>query len=623
MKMNRIFKFTATWLFLAAFPVTVFSGNLDVKHPDIVLRKVPFSISIESSRNINEIIFPEGKEKWHGIIRRTEQAVIVDSIVLKETGKKSLSLKVDSREINFCVRVIPGWVTLLPPLVAIALALLIREMIVSLFAGIWIGVSVICNYNLFQGFLTSLREYIVQTIADSEHASILVFTLLFGGMIGIINRNGGMYGIVKSISRYARTRRSGQLYTSLAGLIIFFDDYSNTLLVGNTMRPFTDRLKISREKLAYIVDSTAAPVAGIAFISTWSVFQMSLLNKPFELAGIDTSTYIVFLKSIPYNFYCIFAIFFLFVLGFTRRDFGPMRVAEVRAIKENKVLRDGAQPLMDDSVFHKAKEKENGNWLDGVIPIAVVVISTILGLYFTGLNGIEEGEKASLHNIIGHADAYSSLMWASAFGGIVAIILSLARKTLNLRTSLEAWLSGLRSMMLAVVILVLAWTIGQICIDLKTADYVVHIARGIISPSLLPFVTFITAAFVSFSTGTSWGTMSILVPLVAPLALNFSGNNVNSTLFLSSFAAILSGATFGDHCSPISDTTILSSMASGSDHIDHVRTQLPYAVTVALVAGGTGYILIGLGLSYPIPVSIMSLLLVLIVLLIGKRLPPE
>ena len=608
---------------LIIFPIQLLSTDFEVKYPDIVIKGIPFTISIGPSGSIGEVVLPEGEGEWHGVIRYTEKSVVVDSIILKETGKRVLSVEVGNEKVSFCVQVIPGWVALLPPLVAITLALLIREMIVSLFVGIWIGVSVICNYNLLQGFLSSLSEYIVQTIADSEHASILVFTLLFGGMIGIINRNGGMYGIVKSISKYARTRRSGQLYTSLAGLIIFFDDYSNTLLVGNTMRPFTDRLKISREKLAYIVDSTAAPVAGIAFISTWSVFQMSLLNKPFELAGISTSIYIVFLKSIPYNFYCIFAIFFLFVLGFTRRDFGPMQAAELRAIEKNKVLRDGAQPLMDDSIFQKAREGKEGNWLDGVIPIAVVVISTILGLYFTGLDGIEEGEKASLHNIIGHADAYSSLMWASAAGGIVAIILSLARKTLNLRTSLEAWLSGLRSMMLAAVILVLAWTIGQICIDLKTADYVVHIARGVISPSMLPFVTFTTAAFVSFATGTSWGTMSILVPLITPLALSFSGNDINSTLFLSSFAAILSGATFGDHCSPISDTTILSSMASGSDHIDHVRTQLPYAVTVALVAGGIGYTLIGLGLSYPILVSIVSLVLALIVLFIGKRLPAE
>jgi len=595
------------------------SDEFHINFPKIVLRNIPFKVEFEvPDQYIHESLVYRVEKNIDTVLVKNK-FFSVENLIFSKTGKNILEITAKDFYKRYSIRVIPGFIAIVPPLVAILFALLVREMIVALFIGIFIGVTIIYDYNVFKGFLYTLSEYLVETVTNQEHATIILFTLLFGGMIGVISKNGGMNGIAMSVSKYANSRRKAQLATLLLGLFIFFDDYSNTLIVGNTMRPFTDKMKISREKLAYIVDSTAAPVACLAFISTWSVFQMSLLEIPFEIYGINRSPYIVFLKSIPFNLYCLFAIYVVFLLIISKRDFGPMYDAEVRAYKENKLLRDDAQPLMDDSKFYanKIKRKE-GKWIDGAIPILVVIIATVISLYFTGLSNLN-GKLKNIINIIGSSDAYSSLLWASTVGGITAIILSLFRKLLTLRVAIEGWLLGLRSMLLGVIILVLAWTIGRICLDLKTADYIINITKNIMKPWLLPFVTFTSAALVSFSTGTSWGTMSILVPLISPLALRYTDGNPDSIIFLSSFAAILSGATFGDHCSPISDTTILSSVASSSDHIDHVRTQLPYAITVAIFSGILGYTLLGLGLNYFIIIFIISMILILAVFLIGKE----
>ncbi len=518
-----------------------------------------------------------------------------------------------------------SWVSLLPPLIAIALALITRQTIVSLFAGVWIGVSLM-EGNPIAGFTTTLDTYLVQSLADRGHASILLFSLGFGGIIGVISANGGMKGIIQSASRYAKTGMSGQLSTAVMGVIIFFDDYANTLLVGNMMRPFTDKLKISREKLSYLVDSTAAPVASIAVISTWSVFQMSLLDGPFQEFGITGNPYITFLKSIPYSFYCIFTLIFLFTGILMRREFGPMHTAQMRARIEGKVLADNANPMMDPHLMEGDEMSTQAtHWSNALIPILTVIAVTLVGLYVTGKEALGVRSDYSLRDIISGSDSYAALMWASFTTGGVAILISILKKILTLHKAMEAWLNGVRSMVLACVILVLAWTLGNVCGALHTADYLVHLTAGNISPEMLPAITFFTAALISFSTGSSWATMSIMVPIIAPMTIKIMDMDPNlvveTPVFISTFAAILSGATFGDHCSPISDTTILSSMASGADHIDHVRTQLPYAITTGCIALFSGYLLIGLGASYVVAVLVSLALIGLILRFVGRTLP--
>ncbi|MEE3188948.1 MAG: Na+/H+ antiporter NhaC family protein, partial [Candidatus Neomarinimicrobiota bacterium] len=492
--------------------------------------------------------------------------------------------------------------SILPPLFAILLALVTHEAHLSLFIGIWLGSTMVVQHPI-SGLTYALDTYMVQTVTDHGHASILIFTMVFGGLIGVISANGGMAGAVHAAARYATSNRRSQLATVLMGFVIFFDDYANTLLVGNMMRPFTDRVKISREKLSYLVDSTAAPVASLAIISSWSVFQMSLLETPFEQFGISVNPYFTFIQSIPFSFYCILTLVFILINVMLKREYGPMHVAENRAKSTGKVLADNAKPLLDPSLM-QGKNITPSHWSNAFIPIGVVVAVTIGGLIITGLKSVTM-ENPSLRDIIGAADPYASLIWGSCFSSITAIGISVGKGVLNLEKALESWVNGVRSMVMACIILVLAWTIGSVCKDLHTAEYLVSISSNVLTPNMLPFITFGTAAAISFSTGSSWATMSILVPVVVPMALHLMTLDPNavveSPVFLATFASVLSGSVFGDHCSPISDTTILSSTASASDHIDHVKTQMPYALTVGVLAMTLGC----LGVGFGVPVSVI------------------
>ena len=491
----------------------------------------------------------------------------------------------------------PSFKSVAPPLAAIFMALFTRQIMLSLFIGIWIGSTMLLGNNPIEGLLSVIDTRIINSIIEYDQARILIFTIGFGGLIGVISANGGMKGVINSTSKYATTRKSGQLATMLMGIFIFFDDYANTLFVGNMMRPFTDKLKVSREKLAYIVDSTSAPIASIAILSTWSVFQMSLLEIPYKSFGVTENPYITFINSIPYSFYCIFTILFVGYLIFSGRDYSNMLKAEKRVLIKGEIFSEGAQPLSNKEI----NKSENflsvaSHWTNAMLPICFLILTTLLGLYITGIDNLSNFDNHSIRNIIGASDPYKALIWGSLLAGFFSIILTSAMKVLSLRESIEAWVDGGKSMLMACMILVLAWTMGGICSEVKTADYIISLSEGILTPSLLPVVTFLTAAIVSFCTGTSWGTMPILVPIAIPLAFNLLGGDPNSLLshpvYLATFASILSGCVFGDHCSPLSDTTILSSIASGSDHIDHVRTQFPYAITTGLISLLLGYALV-------------------------------
>jgi Na+/H+ antiporter NhaC len=462
------------------------------------------------------------------------------------------------------------------------------------------------------GFLHTLDEYIINTLTEPNRVSILIFSLVLGGMVGVITRSGGTQGIVEKLSRYAKNPKLGQLATWTMGIFIFFDDYANTLIVGNTMRPLVDKLRISREKLSYLVDSTAAPVANIAIISTWIGYEISLINQSFTNLGVTENAYIVFLKTIPYNFYPIYTLVFGFFIAYLLRDFGSMYQAEIRTRQTGAVLKEGAIPVTDlTSTDLMAEESTPLRWFNAFIPIMSVILSVILGLIYTGYqNSINAGLLKQHQNwirqislIVGNADSFSVLMWASFIGSITAILLVIGQRILNIQQAMEAWVKGIRAMIMAAIILTSAWAIGAICQDLYTADYVIHLTRKFLTPHWLPLVTFLTAAIISFATGTSWGTMAILMPIAIPLSFKFPleyttiDQHHAIILILSTTASVLAGATFGDHCSPISDTTIMSSMSSGADHIDHVRTQLPYAMTAGVIACIFGYIPVGFDIT--------------------------
>jgi Na+/H+ antiporter NhaC len=540
------------------------------------------------------------------------------------------------------IAVEPGWLSLLPPLIAIVMALIFREVVLSLFLGIWLGALLLNGWNPVTASLRSVDQFLVGPVAgDADKLAIIMFSLMLGGMVGVMSRSGGTRGIVEAMRPLATSPRRSLFFTWLAGIIIFFDDYANTLIVGNTMRPVTDRLRVSREKLAYIVDSTAAPVAAIAVISTWVGFEISLINDALQTSAAQATDPVlreqlaaanpfnVFLHSIPYLFYPIFAVTFVLMTIVTRRDFGPMLRAETRARTTGELIAPGATPAAD--VSGGALEPDPGvehRWYYAAFPVIAVIIVALIGIYQTGVASLDEGTERTLSNIVGGADPFRTLLWASFTGVVVALLLALAGRVLSLQQGIEAMVNGMKAMFMAMVILVLAWGLGSVTEELGTGAYLARTISETLPLFVLPVLVFFVAALISFSTGTSWGTMAILFPVVIPLAVamgagvGFDGGEHYSIL-LGVISSVMAGSLFGDHCSPISDTTIMSSMASGCDHIDHVRTQLPYALAVAAVAMLVGDIPTSIGLHPAISLPLGVLLLYLVLRVLGRRAEEE
>jgi len=520
-----------------------------------------------------------------------------------------------------------SWVSILPPLLAIVLALVLRQVIPALFMGLWFGAWIINDFTfagLWLGLLESFQIHILDAVASTDHSAVILFSLMIGGTVGIISRNGGMQGIVNLIVGWADDARRACLATATMGLAIFFDDYANTLVVGNTMRPVTDSMNVSRAKLAYIVDSTAAPVATIAFVTTWIGYQVGLIGEAISyIPDLDAEAYLLFLSTIPYNFYPLLAIAFVFMVAWTGRDFGPMAKAEKHA-REFGVEAGGhlESSMAEDCEPIEAVAGKPQRAINAALPILMLVLGVMGGLYVTGRANLEI-DHPGIRDIIGAADSYKSLMWGSLIGMITAASITLVQRIMSLEEIVNAWYKGVRTMFYAMIILVLAWALGGITEQLRTADFLVSVLGDTLPVQLVPLIIFVLAAFTAFATGSSWGSMGILVPLVIPLtwavmkANGYSGPDDMHILY-SSIASVLAGSVWGDHCSPISDTTILSSMASGCDHMEHVRTQMPYALLVGVVSIGIGSIPVAFGLPWWLGLLLGAALLYTILLLVGK-----
>ncbi len=473
------------------------------------------------------------------------------------------------------------WLSVVPPLLAIAIALAFKQVIPALFTGLVFGVWVIGGLD-FQSLLTSplttLEVFAVKALADEDHASIILFSFMIGGMVGITSRNGGMQGIVNLILKWANTVKRASLATIGMGMSIFFDDYANTLVVGNTMRPVTDKMKISREKLAYLVDSTAAPIACLALVTTWVGFQVGLIDDALKGVGYtDMGGYGVFLQTIPYSFYPIFALFLTIMVASTGKDFGPMHRAEVRARNATVTSLDLDKHPTEEIL---PVEDKPHRAINAILPFTTLILVVLGGLYFTGLDASVADQ--SIRDIVGNSNSYKALLWGTMAGVLVASILSITQGILTLEQTVNALLKGMKPMIIAMIILILAWALSSVSEQLQTSQYISSMIQDSLSVHWLPLLTFLLAALTAFATGSSWGAMGILIPLVIPIVWNMmTAQNVMDPSYFyiiyTTIASILAGAVWGDHCSPISDTTILSSMASGCDHIEHVRTQIPYA----------------------------------------------
>jgi Na+/H+ antiporter NhaC len=618
--MKKFFVFFLLFLLVAA--VAYASENKTHRIPSIV-----FTGKILPVKDIGscEKIFLNGRE------------IVDEKIVFSETGENEIKVIDQGLEYVYWVYTINGWLTILPPLIAIVLALIFKEVVISLFVGIFAGSVLLNRFDILKAFFNVIDKYIINALADKDRASIVIFTLLLGGMVGIITKSGGVKGIVDRLSRKVRSQTGTQFYTWLMGIFIFFDDYTNTLIVGNTMRPLTDKWNISREKLSYIVDSTAAPMASIALISTWIGFEVSLINQSLEAYHIKLDAYHLFLSSLPYRFYPLLALLLVMLIFLMKREYGPMLKAERRA-RKGKPISDEAVPLADfESSGLNPAENAPARWVNGLIPIMVVILFTFGGLFISGREVLmAQGNplvRKSFFKILGSsnlikdlgviisaADSFRVLLWASLSGVVTALCLSFFQKILRLREAISALVQGMKSMMMAILILVLAWSLGVVLVELNTADFLVSLLSSSLDYRLFPSLIFIFSGVIAFSTGTSWGTIGIMYPLVIPITIGLMKGLPEMQFFLIlTISSVLAGAVFGDHCSPISDTTIMSSMASSCDHIDHVKTQIPYALTAALVSLGFGILPVSFGFPYWAAILFCLIMLVLILLILGKK----
>jgi Na+/H+ antiporter NhaC len=621
-----------------------FIGKQDIltEIPFIIVQDIPFTINIELT---NPDLAKELENKILSIKVCGEPKGIQihegkGSFIYALEKRKAISIVADDYIYAKEVTPIPLWMSILPPLIAILFALLFREVYSALFAGLLVGTSIIHFYAgsnlfaaIFQGVFTIADTYLLEAMFDRGHLSIIIFSMLIGAMVNLITRNGGMKGVVNILSRYANNARSGQFITWLMGVIIFFDDYANTLVVGNTMRPVTDRLKISREKLAYLVDSTAAPVASIAFVTTWIGAELSYIQDGINVIGLNESAYMIFFNSLAYSFYPIFTLVFILFIVYRGVDYGPMLKAERKARKEESVTTNKMNSFSSELNKLEIDESIKARWFNAVIPVLVIIFGTIAGLIYTGWDPtvwsdeqITFGRKISV--TIGNADSYKALLWSSLSGVLIALLLTVSQRILSLRQSIDSLINGFKTMLTAVLILILAWSVALVTEHMHTASFISSsMLEMSLSPYLVPAITFILAALVSFSTGSSWGTMAILYPLMLPATWLITQDygmdySTSMIIFYNVVSCVLAGSVLGDHCSPISDTTILSSLASSCNHIEHVRTQLPYALTVGAVSVIAGTLPAAFGISSYILFPAGLLILFLTILFLGKKVSP-
>lgn len=485
--------------------------------------------------------------------------------------------------------------SLIPPIVAIILAIATRQVFISLLFGILLGWIIINDGQIWLGFLDTIQA-LVDVFKDSGNTRTIMFCALVGALIVFIQRSGGVEGFILKINtileKYENKKAGSnrivvQFLAWLTGVLIFVESSISVLTVGALYRPVFDKLGISREKLAYIADSSSAPSSILIPFNGWGAFIMTII------AGLSIGNpFSVLMSAMVYNFYPIFALLLVLVIIFTGKNFGPMAKAERRAREEGKVLPDGAQPMVSDELTSvETKSGVAPKARNMVIPILVMVLMMPIMLTYTGWEAVvkdmpNEGFGTQIFHAIGNGSGSTSVLIAVIISLLVSMIFYRVQGILKMKEMIDLTLKGIAGLMPLALLMLMAFAIGAVCKQLGTGTYVAEVTSAWVAPSIVPFLVFVVTCFIAFSTGTSWGTFAIMIPIAVQMA---QGLDANVTVAI---AAAMGGGVFGDHCSPISDTTILSSMASASDHIDHVRTQLPYAMIAGSLAA-IFYLIVG------------------------------
>jgi len=523
------------------------------------------------------------------------------------------------------------WYSILPPIIAVLLAFITRHLLLSLGVAIIAGAFLVSIHqqeaSYITGTLGNSANYLFANLTNSWNLKVLAFVIMILAMISVIIVSGGLKGIVKHLIPHARTARSSRFITFLAGLIVFIDDYANTMIVGSAMRPITDHYRVSREKLAFIIDATSAPVAGLAVISTWIGFEVGLFGDVSQSLSLGKDGYSMFFDALAFRFYCILMLLYVLMVIFLDRDFGPMLTAEKRSIESGKLQADDARTASSKS-FTMVDTHEASSHVarTALIPFLVLFLVLIFGLWWDG-NGWQAFQQnwlsvlslQSWQQILANTENSTVILLTSAsLAFLTAIMSGLLIANTPAKAILAAVISGVKSSLLPIMILLLAWSLKSTCDDLQTGEYLVSVLSPYLSPLWFPVLLFFVAALTAFGTGTSWGTMSILIPIAIPLAYTLDMQQYGLITVIS-LAAVLDGAIFGDHCSPISDTTIMSSIASDCDHLHHVKTQIPYSVLVATAAMICGYLPAAMGWAPIVSYILAACVLVLFLLKMGKR----
>jgi Na+/H+ antiporter NhaC len=500
----------------------------------------------------------------------------------------------------------------MPPLVAVVVAICFRSLVAALSSAFVVGALLHFGWNPMVFVPGAVKDFLLANILGQFSLYIFGFLFTLVGMVHVLYKSGGIQGMVGVFSKIAKSARSSQIATLGAGFMIFFDDYSNTIVVGQTMRSLTDRFRVSREKLAYLVDSTTAPIAGLAVVSTWIAYEVWLLGSTAQSLGLETGGYALFLQMLPVRFYCWGTLMFLVINVLLQRDFGPMLKAERRARQTGQLVAADARPILrENPVRLEPPQGTPFRWWNAAVPLATVMSGVVGGILFVGGGRLRRDDiSPDFFSLTGFQDIFGIvvydpslpdggpgvplvLFWAAVAGGVVSILMPVLQRILKPTEAMGAYMGSLPTLGVTLFILPMAWAMKTICESLGTSYYLLSLVGDQLPLVAVPLLTFLLAAGMSFAMGTSWGTMGVMIPIMLPFAWQLGVDDpAQMMIFVLTSAAVLDGAIFGDHCSPISDTTVLSSVATGCDHLHHVGTQLPYALATMVLASLTGYVLV-------------------------------
>lgn len=527
-----------------------------------------------------------------------------------------------------------GFITLMPTVLAVVLVFISKNVLFSLLMGFLLGVIIItisyspsiAQFPLI--LVNNISDSVKNVVFDVDNIEVIILCLAIGGMVEIVRSSGGFDALAQKLTSRIDTPREAGVTAGLLGVLIFFDDYANALIVGPIMKPIVDRVKVSREKLAYLVDSTSAPVAGIALVSSWIGVEISTIQTGLDYVGSNLDSFSLFIHSIPYSFYCIFAISFIFIGSLLDRDFGPMLDAENRARKGQTISEESKETITDEIVI--AKNKINQRIFVSVASVLLLVICAVASFFLTGRNNaVLAGALSAEHlfNIenvliaISYADTINLISIAAIVSSIFALIFGCLFKLFDFKDGLFSFIKGMRNILSTVLLLLSAWCLADVIAKMGTTSFAVEIISAKVPSALVPLLIYITCCIISLTSG-SFGTMFVVMPLAIPLAFRIISMGISvdaETYLLICIGSVIAGSIFGDHCSPVTDCTILSAIGSGCTTMEHCLTQLPYSIVCLIVSIVCGVILTSIGVNVLLAISIGLIVQILVLLIIGKK----